>query len=64
MKQPTTNPNDLTVEDIKNILNLIARVANITGQEALAVAVTQQKLQALLPPEEKKEEVKEEPKGE
>lgn len=58
------NKMDLTIEDIKNILNLIGRVANITGQEAFAVAITQQKLQALLPVEAPKEEVKEEPKAE
>lgn len=53
------NPLDLTQEDIKNILNLINRVENIKGQEALAVAITQKKLQDLLIPEP---EVKEEDK--
>jgi len=50
------NPQELTQDDIKNILNLINRVGNITGQEALAVAVTQKKLQDMLIPEGEKEE--------
>lgn len=50
------NPQELTQDDIKNILNLINRVGNITGQEALAVAVTQKKLQDMLIPESEKEE--------
>ena len=49
----------LTNEDITNILNLINRVSNITGQEAIAVAVLQQKLNGLKD-EEKVEEVKNE----
>ena len=50
------NPMDLNAEDIKNILALIDRVQNITGAEALAVAITQKKLRDLLPPEEPKVE--------
>lgn len=56
---------ELTKEDIINILNLINRVGNITGQEALAVAITQQKLGDMLkqfPEDEVIEE--EEPKKE
>jgi len=55
------NPKDLTYDDIKGILNLIGRVQNITGQEALAVAIIQQKLRDILPIEEVKPEVKEVP---
>lgn len=40
----------LTNEDIKNILVLISR-ANITGQEATATAILQNKLNKLLTPE-------------
>lgn len=47
--------NTLTQEDYKNILLLISR-ANITGNEATATAILQQKLNVLLEP------VKEEPK--
>lgn len=39
-------------EDIKNILNLISRVSDIKGAEALAVAVLQQKLQGMLKEEQ------------
>lgn len=53
------NPQDLTVDDIKNILVLIDRV-QLNGKEALAVAITQEKLRALLPKEEVKAEVPEE----
>jgi len=38
----------LNKEEISNILNLINRVSNITGAEALAVAVVQQKLNDML----------------
>ena len=55
------NPNDLTHDDIKIILSLIERVGNITGKEAYTVAVIQQKLFSILPPEEIKPEVAEVP---
>jgi len=55
------NSNDLTHEDIKNVLHLIGRVENLKGTEAFAVAVIQQKLTSILPKEEvKPEEVPEE----
>jgi hypothetical protein len=41
--------NQLTQEEITNLLALIKR-ANITGAEALPVAMLQQKLSALLTP--------------
>ena len=47
---------DLTQEDIKNILVLIERTP-LNGKEALAVAIIQEKLRALLPVEEVKAEV-------
>lgn len=50
------NPQELITEDIKNILVLIDRV-QLNGKEALAVAVIQEKLRALLPKEEVKAEV-------
>ncbi len=46
-----------TNEELNNILALINR-ANITGQEAIAVAVLQQKIQGLLKPVEKEEDGK------
>lgn len=53
---------NFTQEDIKNILALIAQVP-IKGQEAITVAILQQKLSKLLNPEatkveEKKDEAK------
>lgn len=36
----------MTIEDYKNVLVLINRVANITGAEAMGVAVLIQKIQA------------------
>ena len=54
----------LSQEDYKNILALIGR-ANITGQEAMATAVLQQKLSGMLqeePIKSVKEEEKSEPK--
>lgn len=55
------NPNDLTHDDIRGILSLIERVPNITGKEAFGVAVIQQKLFSILPPQEVVPEVKEVP---
>ncbi len=43
--------NTLTGEDYKNILALISR-ANITGQEATATAILQQKLSSLIKSQE------------
>lgn len=43
-----------TQEDLKNLLVLISK-AQITGQDAMTVAVLQQKLTKLLTPDEKKE---------
>lgn len=40
----------LEQQDITNLLALISK-ANITGQEAMTVAMLQQKLQAMLTPE-------------
>lgn len=48
--------NELTQEDYQNILKLIARVKDITGGEALAVAALQQKLAAFIIPATKIEE--------
>jgi hypothetical protein len=42
--------NTLSQEELRNILALIAR-ANISGQEAMAVAVLQQKINTMLAPE-------------
>ena len=54
--------NNFNDEDYKNILNLISRVANISGQEAMAVASLQMRINNLISsnltnhPEEVKEE--------
>ena len=47
--------NNLTQEELKNILVLISR-ANITGAEATPVAILQQKITNLITPVEKTEE--------
>lgn len=47
-----------TQEELKNLSVLIAR-ANITGAEAMAVAVLQQKIGGLMEPEATKEETPE-----
>ena len=52
--------NELTQEDIRNIIALIS-VAQIKGQEATTVALLQQKLLKLLEP--KNEDIQTSPKG-
>ena len=53
----------LDAEDINAILEIMSR-APIKGAEAIAVAIVQQKLKAMLPKEEKTPEVAEIPQPE